>query len=327
MYWFIIGLLFAAIGVCALIFIPSTVTMTKNNENTGYRDQKVTTTTRKKPIAALAFGLSLLFVVLSMFAVVGARNVGVPTQFGATTGDTFDPGLNWKLPWVKVTDIDATVQPEEYAGDSCIYVKIADGGTGCVTVSYRWRINPDGADTVYADYRNSEDGITEGVRKALVSTNIKASINEVFGQYDPLDGVDVTADMSLEDLAQVKIVLPPLEEYNKEIQQSVEDRVADLGDLIDFQSVTITYFKMPETTQTKINAINAKIQDAKAAIIDIGIKTAQAKANEELAGSLKDPNVLVSKCLDGMISGEISAPAGFQCWSGTGGSVVIPGGN
>lgn len=321
MYWFILGLIFALIGVLALVFIPST---TEVNKGTAYNPNMVRIKTPKKLVAVVAFVLAVVMILLSTIAVVGTKNVGVPTNFGKPTGQTMDAGLNFKAPWTKVTDIDATVQVEEYRGEDCIYVKIADGGTGCVTVSYRWRINPDGADTVYADYRNSEYDINEAVRRALVSTNIKASINEVFGQYDPFNGVDITENMTLPQLAAVKITLPPLEQYNTEIQQSVEDRIADLGDLVEFQSVTITYFRMPDTTQAKINAINAKVQDAKAAIIDIGIKSAQAAANEKLAGSLKDPNVLVSKCLDGMISGEIQAPAGFQCWSGTGGSVVIP---
>jgi hypothetical protein len=82
--------------------------------------------------------------------------------------------------------------------------------------------------------------------------------------------------------------------------------------------------KLPDGTQNRIDQLNAKALDGKLALQDVAIKAAQASANEKLAASLKDPNVLVSKCLDGMISGEIKAPAGFQCWSGNAGSVVIP---
>ena len=52
--------------------------------------------------------------------------------------------------------------------------------------------------------------------------------------------------------------------------------------------------------------------------------TAEAESNRVLSESIKnDPNVLVSKCLDAINEGK-SLPAGFQCWPGTSGSVVVP---
>lgn len=278
-----------------------------------------------KPYGFIGVGLALLLAFLSCFAVVGAKNVGVPTVFGKPTGDTMGSGLNFKAPWVNVTDIDGTVKLREYFGKDCIQVKISDAGSACVSLSYRWRINPDGADTVYTDYRKSEDGIEEGVRKALVSTNIKAAINEVFGSYDPMQGAVITPDMTPQEVAALKITLPNLEEFNQKIKTNVENKIKTLGDLIDIQTVTISYLALPQGTQERIDKINAKVADTKLAIADISIKKAQADANKELAASLQDPNVLVSKCLDGMIEGLIRAPAGFQCFPNSGSSVVIPG--
>jgi regulator of protease activity HflC (stomatin/prohibitin superfamily) len=280
-----------------------------------------------KPYGFIGVGLSLVLLLLSCFAVVGAKNVGVPTVFGKPTGETFNSGLNFKAPWVNVTDIDGTVKIREYFGDDCIKVKISDAGSACVSLSYRWRINPDGADVVYTDYRKSEDGIEEGVRKALVSTNIKAAINEVFGEYDPMQGAVITPDMTPQQVAALKITLPNLEEFNQKIKDNVEQKIENLGDLIDIQSVTISYLSLPTGTQERIDRINAKVADTKLAIADISIKKAQADANKELAASLQDPNVLVSKCLDGLIEGEIKAPAGFQCFPNSGSSVVIPSSN
>lgn len=312
---FITAIILLVIGLIMLPFLPTEV---KSLERPGE-------TFSTRPIAFLPLGLAVVFLILSCFTVVGTRNVGVPTSFGKTTGDTYGAGLHPKAPWVKVTDVDATIQPEEYRGKDCIYVKIADGGSACVSLAYRWRINAKQADVAFVDYRKSDDGVLEGIRKALVSTNIKAAINEVLGKYDPLVGADLKPDMTPNELANVKInVVPDYQQINADIQTNLESKIAKLGGLIDIQSVTVSYLELPESTQKRINAFNAAVQDTKIALQQIATKDAQAEANRRLASSLKDPAVLVSKCLDGLISGEITGFAGFQCWPGSGSAVVLP---
>lgn len=317
MLWFILGIVLFTIAIIWFSLAPG------KQVREDYRGKKEIPSA--KPLGVIPLGLALVFLVLSCFAVVGTRNVGVPTYFGKPTGVTYDAGLNFKPPWVNVTDIDATIQVEEYSTSDPISVKIGDGGESKIAVSYRWRINPDGADQVYADYRNSDLDITDAVRKALVSTNIKAALNEEFAKIDPLAGSNITSSMTPEQIAKVKLnVNPDYEALNENIKKNVEEKIKDLGDLIDIQSVTVTYFQLPDTTQSRINEFNAKIQTSKNALIDVSTKTAQARGNEELAKSLQDPNVLVSKCLDSLSDGDFTAPAGFSCWPGSGGSVVIP---
>jgi regulator of protease activity HflC (stomatin/prohibitin superfamily) len=215
---------------------------------------------------------------------------------------------------------------ENYGPGNSINVKIADGGDADVYLSYRWRINPDGADKVFQDYRGSDLGITKAVRQALVSTNIKAAINEELGTYDPLSNTGVLGkDATPEEVAALKVnVVPDYKALNLAIQKNVEAKIKGLGDLIDIQSVTISGVKLPETTQKRINAFNASVQDTKIALQEVQTKIAQATGNNELAKSLQDPNVLVSKCFDALASGDFTAPAGFSCWSGGSGGVVIP---
>lgn len=313
MILFIIGALLVLFGIAWLVFGPSTY------ESTYDGDISI------KWIGAAAALLGLVLALLSCFSVVGTRNVGVETVFGKPTGENHQAGLVFKAPWANITDIDATIQNDEYTKDRCIKVKIADGGTACVWLTDRWRINPDGADKVFMDYRKSDKDITDSVRSALVSTNIKASLNEVFGAYDPLDGAEIKPDMTAEEIANIKIALPDPMEFNKLVQENLENKIKGLGDLIDIQSITISFIELPEKTENRINQINAKALDTKLALQDIAIKKAQADGNKELAKSLQDPNVLVSRCLDALASGDIKAPAGFNCWPGAGGSVVIPG--
>lgn len=321
MFLFVTSIVVLLIGIAWLIFAP---TIQRRNYNGKPEGDPI----HFKPYGFIFVGLALLLFALSFFAVVGTRNVGVEKFMSATTGETHKAGLVTKAPWNNIEDVDATIQAEEYKGDDCIYVKIADGGTACISVAYRWRINPEGADVAYVDYHKSKDGLLEGIRKALVSTNIKAAINEVLGKYDPLSGSDedLKPNMTPAELAAIKInVVPDYQAINAEIKTNVETKIKDLGDLIDIQSVTVSYVKLPDTTQDRINAFNKAVQDTKIALQEVATKGAQADANLVLAKSLQDPNVLVSKCLDGLISGDIKAPAGFQCFPNAGGSGVLIG--
>lgn len=279
-----------------------------------------------RPFGVFFLLLALLFTLLASTTVVGARNVGVEKFFSATTGRTLDAGFHMKAPWHSVQDIDATIQAEEYSTKDPILVKIGDQGEAKVALAYRWRINPDGAPNIYKDYRKADD-INQAVRKALVSTNIKAALNEELSAYNPLEGVQINASMSPSEIAKVTIPPIPYAELNEAVKKNLEGKIDNLGDLIEIQSVTISYIQLPESTQKKINEFNTKVQASKNALIDIAIKAAQSSANEKLSKSVDNsPNVLVSKCLDALAEGEFQAPAGFSCWPGGGGSVVIPSG-
>lgn len=314
MAWFVIGIIFLLIAVFVIAFVPSRV----ENEFGVFHAKGV--------FGSIFTFLAILLILLSCFAKVNTRNIGVETVFGKPTGDTHGAGLVFKAPWVSITDIDATVQVESYGPKNPINVKIADGGDADVYLSYRWRINPDGADKIFQDYRNSDLGITGAVRQALVSTNIKAAINEELGTYDPLANTQVLGpDATAEEIAALKVnVVPDYKALNVAIQKNVDGKIKDLGDLIDIQSVTISGLKLPDTTQKRINAFNASVQDTKIALQEVQTKAAQADGNIKLAKSLQDPNVLVSKCFDALAAGDFTAPAGFSCWSGGGSGVVIP---
>lgn len=328
MLWFIIALFVLAIGAFWFGINPTEHVDDKSkpirnsySAKTTYEKKEVST----RPLAVIVLFIGLVFLGLSMLTTVGTRNVGVVTSFNKPTGRVLDAGLHVKLPWQAVTDIDGSIQPEEYRGEECIKVKIADGGNACVTVAYRWRITENGADNAFMDYRNSDKDINDAVRDAVVSTNMKAAINEVFGQYDPLDGSELRPNMTPEELANAKVnVVPDYQAFNQKINENVEAKIADLGGVVEVSTVTVSGLDLPESTQLRINAFNQAVQNTKIALQDVATKAAQAEGNRQLAKSLRDPNVLVSKCIDGLISGEIENEPGFSCWQG-GGGVVIPG--
>jgi regulator of protease activity HflC (stomatin/prohibitin superfamily) len=316
MLWFIIGIIFALFGLAVVAFGGNV----KVPES--YPEKRMSI----RKTAWVPLVLAAILIGVSMVTVVGTKNTGVKTVFNKPTGETIGAGLEIKAPWVAVTDIDSTIHPEEYTGDDAIKVKIADGGDADVWLSYRWRINPENADQVFQDYRNSELDIDDAVRKAIVSTNIKASINEVLGGYDPLSGVaKLGPNATPEELSNVEInVVPDYPQLNKDIQANVAGKIKENGDLVEIQSVTVSRIVLPEGTQKRINAYNQAVQDTKIAIQQIATKSAQADANDELAKSLQDPNVLVSQCFDALVAGDFTPPAGFSCWPGGGGGVVLP---
>lgn len=316
MFFFVLSIILFLVALIGLLFFPTVVIdrMLKTQREVSIRKMHL-----------LPFGLGLLLLVISMFTVVGPRNAGVETFFKAPTGRTLDAGLTFKAPWNGVTDIDGSIQPEEYKGDSCIYVKIADGGSACVSAAYRWRINPAEADRIYQDYRGSDQNILETVRSSLVTTNMKASINEAFASFDPLGDVNLSSDMTAEELASAEVnVVPDYQMFNELIEEKFAEKITDVGDLISLQSVTVSYLKLPEKTQSRIDAFNQAVQNTKISLQEVATKEAQAEGNVKLAESLQDPNVLVSKCLDALAAGDFTPPAGFSCWPGGGGSVVIP---
>lgn len=234
---------------------------------------------------------------------VPAKQVGVVTEFGKPQEGTLDSGLHLKAPWQGVTEIDATIQTDEYHGESAITVVLADKNTASISATIRWSVNEENANEVYADFRS--DNPTESLRDAVVSTQFKAAVNAAFGNYDATQEAAPDYDA---------------------LAGSVETAMlAKTKGLVDINDITISYIKPSEKLQAKIEAIQA--QEARTRIAAEAIETArkEAEANRILSESISnDPNVLVSKCLDLMADGSIVAPAGFQCWNSNSSSVVIP---
>lgn len=257
-------------------------------------------------------------------AIIQAKNVGVLTTFGKPAERTLSPGLHFKAPWQKVTELDGTTISDEYRGDRCITVRIGDGSTACISATNRWRLVQEKANITYGDYRS--DDVKETVRDALVSTVFKASVNQVLGEYDPtgdLQVIDAKAGASA-DFA------PDYDAISEAIQSNMRERVKEQGSLVEIRAVTVSYIKLSDSTQNKINAYQAEVAETRNALQRKETASAQAEANRALSESVSnDPNVLVSKCFDtlaAMVELKQPIPAGFSCWPGGGSAVVIPSG-
>mgnify|MGYP001359775433 CR=1 FL=1 len=245
--------------------------------------------------------IALFTLGMSMFTIVPTKQVGIPVAFGKP-GDALGNGLHLKAPWVNIIEMDATVQPLDATGEKATIAKDADKSDVYVHNNVRWSIKEESASSLYVDYKEFDK-----IGDLLVQPNLRGAVADVMSTYKPLEPNQPTND-----------------ELSTKIKTSLQEKV---GNRITIHSVSITLLDFSEATKNRINALN--IERGNTAIAAQKAQTAEkeAAANKMLAESVsKDPNVLVSKCLDLIGEGK-SLPAGFQCWPGNvdGQSVIVNG--
>ena len=255
--------------------------------------------TRSLRIAVVAGVITLFVLILGSTTIVSARNIGVVTTFGRP-GGTLSNGLHWKAPWQSVTEMNGTIQIDNHTGENATTVRLGNNSTAFVDNSVRWRIQPAAADELFLDYRDFEN-----VRDNLVTRELRAALNEVFADFDPLAPENVEG-------ANVQAL-------GDEVAQKLRAKV---GGQIEILNVIVPLVNYDDATQERINALN--VEKANTRIAEQRAKTAEAeaRANEILAASVSnDPNVLVSKCLDAAREAGIS-PLG--CWPNTTAVPTVP---
>lgn len=315
MFITIICAIFALVAIALLVFRPVADEGTSREVRWGL----------PAGIALLLF-TALLFGLFSWTS-VGAKNVGVLTTGGKVSDRTLSPGYHATWPWQDTTEIDGSVQSKEYEGDDCIYVKIGDGSRSCVTTTINWRIIPDKANQIYADYRGDDDYDDDPVKAywgKVLSKQFKAAIQSVFASYNPVAELETVSggDQSATDLS----FSPDLPTFQKALVEEMDERLGD-DPVAEIDSIVISYFSFSDSTQATIDDFIKAVGETR--ITAQGKETAreQKEINDLLAESVNDPNVLVAKCLNLIEQGVFDPPAGFSCWPGGTGSVVIPSGN
>ena len=250
-------------------------------------------------IAIGAGALTVLVLIVGSTTIVSTRNIGVVTTLGKPSG-TLGNGLHMKAPWQSVTEMDGAIQIDNHTGEYATMVRLGNNSTAYVDNSVRWRIQAAAADSLFLDYRDFDN-----VRENLVTRELRAALNEVFSDFDPLapenvEGTDVQA-----------------------LGNDVADNLrAKVGDQVDIINVIIPLVSYDEATQGRINALNAERANTRVAEQRAKTAEAEARANEILAGSVSDnPNVLVSKCLDAAREASLS-PLG--CWPNTSVVPTVP---
>ncbi|MBF9326034.1 SPFH domain-containing protein [Mycobacteroides chelonae] len=229
-------------------------------------------------VGAIIVGIiGLVFFASAATSVVGTRQIGIETKFGRPTGATLTNGLHLKSPLTQVTEMDGAVQIDQHTGANSIKVRLANSSTASADVSVRWQIKPDAAPELFLQYKTFDN-----VRTNLVTRNLQVALNEVFARFDPL--------------AVQNLTVSPLPQLSTQTKNILATKVGSQVEILDVAVPTIDY---DDGTEQKINQLNQ--ERAQTAVAEQAKLTAiaQSQANGNLAASVsRDPNVLVSKCLD-----------------------------
>jgi regulator of protease activity HflC (stomatin/prohibitin superfamily) len=293
-----------AAAIAMAVFLPGRKTTT--NAETGVQTHK----NGLKMWAWIPVGFAFLTLLLSLFTIVPTREIGVVTSFGRPV-KTLPNGLHAKAPWQSVHVLDGTIQTDNHTGvEHCTDIRIGNESTACIDNTIRWRIRLDAGKRLYQDYRELEN-----IRDSLVTRELKAALNEVLSNYNPLDQIKDNSAGA-----------PDLNQFSRQITTELRKLV---GQDVEVLSVILPIIRFDEQTQSKINAYQAEVANTRIAEQKILTNKAQAQANAELKQSVSnEPNVLVAQCmdiLDAYQKKNIPPPIGFSCWpGGSATSVVIP---
>jgi regulator of protease activity HflC (stomatin/prohibitin superfamily) len=200
-------------------------------------------------IAVVAGVITVFVLILGSTTIVSTRNIGVVTTFGRP-GGTLTNGLHMKAPWQSVTEMNGTIQIDNHTGENATTVRLGNNSTAFVDNSVRWRIQPAAADELFLDYREFEN-----VRDNLVTRELRAALNEVFADFDPLapensDGANVQA-------------------LGDEVAEKLRTKV---GGQIEIINVIVPLVNYDEATQDRINAL--KVEKANTRVAEQRAKTA-----------------------------------------------------
>ncbi|SJN37925.1 SPFH domain-containing protein [Luteococcus japonicus] len=307
---FLLATALIVVGMIALFSargLSSTPTVIQPGKGKGGR-----TTTGPAPrgaartLGAVALAGGVLALAASCATLVPTQQVGIRVAFGRPVG-TLQNGLHVKAPWERVVKMDGTVQIDDNLGENRTEIRLGNQSVAYVQNAVRWRIKSDAADRLYRDHKTFER-----IGPALQEQELSAALNEAFKDYNPL----ATATGDAKSLDEVAV----------QVKQRLEKKI---GDRLVIDSVIIPKVDFDPQTQSRIDAYQTEVGNTRIAEQRKKTAAAEAAANKELAASVsKDPNVLVSKCMDQMtemVQKGQQIPVGFSCWpasSGTGGVIV-----
>jgi regulator of protease activity HflC (stomatin/prohibitin superfamily) len=257
-----------------------------------------------------AAGVVLLLILTGFFSAttVGARNVGIQTEFGKYKS-TLDSGFQWTSPTSSVEEFSTQIQPLKigapisYAGQEVpstdgktpVSADATGGGKGTATATVRWFIDKDAAENLWKKYRSFDR-----VRDNLVLSTAQESLRVVVGTYTP----------------QAAIAGSNLREITQKIEADLRSTLGDDGIKID--SVSVTGIALDSKTQDSLQKTVSANQDIATALAreQRSIIDGRTVANQKSSGALEG-DALVRYCLDVVNNWNVkrngNLPAGFSC--------------
>lgn len=295
MGWFIIA---------AILFIIGIVCVGVSFADSGYK-------MGWRAIGAVVAVIGLLVFFVSGIKSVPTKSIGVATSFGKVSGAPLGPGLHvtWQ-PWKNVNIIDETIQTTTFevnqkTGQGGLDVRIGGQQTARLDVTIQWRVLDSAADGLFTNYANQGPLMAE-IQNAVVVRELKQVVNQVMGDYNPIQDVAVNSTVSNSQFST----------FGPKVLAAMRH---DIGRRIDVISILMPLAHYDSSTQNRLNTIQAQYAETAIAKQQIVTNGDVAKANAALANSVShDPNVLVAQCLQitqaAIKAGYGGLPAGWNCF-------------
>lgn len=249
-------------------------------------------------VVVLAF---LLFFIAGI-KTVPVKSVGVLTSFGHVEGQ-MGPGIHHTWPWKTVTIMDERIQTTTFNGGDCLDIRIGGQQTACLDLTIQWQIKDSAAPQLFRDYDTSGN-VGGQITQAVVVRELEAVVNQVMGDYNPIEDVSVTGQAGNSQFSTFGPVV-------------LRTMRRDIGGQINVIRVIMPFAKYDASTQSRLNAIQQQYAETAIASQQIVTNTAQSKANQAVAASVNNsPGVLVQECLQvtqEAIKSGYGLPAGWSC--------------
>lgn len=234
-------------------------------------------------VGGLAFIIFIVVLIFSCTVIVGTRQVGIVTKWNKPTGETFDSGLHFVLPWTDVHEMDAAIQNDVYNGDKRIQVRLGNNSTALADVNIRWEIKQDAADELFQQYKTFDN-----VRSNLIERNLRTALNEAFTKFDPLAGEPKPGD-------------PPNATLGTVTADTLKLMREKSGEQVNILDLSIPVIDYDDQTEQRINAINQARAQTTQAEQDAKTATQRRLAAEELSKQpVPDLKIAIAACVNKM---------------------------
>lgn len=325
MGWFILAIVFfviAAILVAARFIISPHDKEHAAQVQKDYRNDTIYVNGRRlvTGIAAGVTVIALIFLGLSTMRSVPVHSVGVKTAFGKING-SLRPGISFfNAPWTSVYVLDETVQTTSFYGNSkggnCLQVRIGGQQLACLNITVKWQIEDPAAPGLFNQYDNPGANIQDSITNNLVVNQLRATTNDVMGDYNPIQDVSAT-------VATGKASAPSLfSSFGPEILTKMRTAI---GKQISILSITLSNAYYNSTTEARLASIQNQFADTAIAQQEVATNLQLAKANNNLSRSLT-PSLVQYNCetiTEDIIKTGGKLPNGWSCF---GASSVVAGG-
>jgi hypothetical protein len=266
--------------------------------------------------AGAALTVALILTVLMAATTVGARSIGVQTEFGKYKS-TLNSGFHWTSPFSQTEEFPTTLQPTTVDKVKVVFSApqdesdkskaVAGGGTGTVGATARWSISDDqdnlGAKALWQRYTTFDRVVSE-----LVTPSLTSELSDAANDYPAGEA----------------------SQKQTEIGKAVTDRLAvklrPYGIIVD--SVTVQPIALDKATQASLQRIVDNINKLEAAKIEqqraiVDNETAKKRAE---SGALSTAN-MQRYCLDVVNAWDVEKngplPATFNCGLGGGAGLLL----